>query len=120
MAISEEDRERLKEQYGGDRKTVFVEKEECGAFVFSKPTAVKWERCFSALCKETKGSKGPVIDQAYKTLCRDCLVYPTAADGKPDYVKMESLWAEYPAIHATIGGALADLAGAGEDHAGKL
>jgi len=119
MALTDEERDALRDRFGGERKTVFAENEECGAFLFTKPTAVKWERCFSALCKEVKGSKGPVIDQAYKQLCRDCMVHP-AADGKPDYVKLVALFEEFPAIHTSIGAKLADLAGAGEDHTGKL
>lgn len=114
MAISEETRAELREQHGD--KAVLVDN-DVGTFVFAKPKAIHWSRYVKALTSDDK-RRDKVADMAQ--LCRDCLVYPTGVDGRPDQSKLALLFEEYPAISATVCGDLSDLAGAGESHAGKL
>ncbi len=115
MAISEEERARLREQFDSE-KSVFVD-EEIGAFVFTRPKPLPWNRYFRGLSSDDK-KRDKNGDMAQ--LCRDCLAYPITSDGKPDLAKLAALFEELPGVVLSIVGELSDLAGAGASHVGKL
>lgn len=118
MALSEEQREDLKQQYGSNCVLVDKTDDGLGVFLFKKPSAVSFERYLDTLTTDRKGHKK---HSAFPQLCRECLVYPVNdATGKPDQSKLSTLFEEFPGLPATIAGELSDLAGAGESHAGKL
>lgn len=112
--LSEEQRDALKAEFG--EQSVIVDK-DMGCFVFKKPSAIHWERYQETLMSDNKKVKKGA---AFAQLCRDCLVSPKTAEGRPDLAAFTALSNEYPAIATTICGELADLAGAGESHVGKL
>ena len=113
MALSDEERQALKEKYGD--KTVVVENEH-GTFVFSKPGKAAWSRCLNKLASDDrKLDRVSTMDQ----LARDCLVYPEV-NGQPDRGKLTVMLEEYGALSQTLFGELGDLIGAGPSHAGKL
>lgn len=112
--LSDEQRDALKAEFS--ERSVIVDN-DVGCFVFRKPSAIHWERYQETLMSDSKKVKK---GSAFLQLCRDCLAYPKTAEGRPDLAAFAALSNEYPAIATTICGELADLAGAGESHVGKL
>ena len=112
--ISEKERAELLEKYGDE--VCFVHRRKHGTFVFRKPSPILWKKFQSALDKKN-ATRQVCVDQ----LCIDCLCYPEAADGRPDYAKLTALLEDYPALAMDeLFEDLAKLAMGREDISGKL
>jgi len=114
MALTNEDKQRLKQQYGD---LIYAKYPE-GEFLFRTPTEMVFSQFLSASASDKKGTNRLV---AFQQMCVGCLVYPETRPGEPDYGALQSLFQRLPGLPLNIGGELADLAGAGDTPSvGKL
>ena len=111
--VTDQLREELREKYG--EETCIVYRKKHGVFVFRKPSRVVWKK-FQVAVQKTN-DRQTCADQ----LCMDCLCYPEAEAGKPDFAKLTALFEDYPAISLDEAFEdLAKLAMGREDVSGKL
>lgn len=111
--ISEEKVAEFKAKYG--EKLAYHEDEKSGIFVFRKPSRPIWKK-FQAMI----GRKNADADACGEQLVIDCLCYPEAEAGKPDYPKLTALFDELPALPSRLFQELYELAQGRESASGKL
>jgi hypothetical protein len=111
--ISEEQREEFKTKFGDD--LAFHESEKYGVFVFKKPSRAIWRKFTSSSQR-----KNADADACGEEMVKNCLCFPEAETGKPDYTKLDALFSDFAALPQRLFNELYELAQGNENASGKL
>ncbi len=90
----------LREQHG---PIVAFEAGAMGAFAFRAASQAVHERMINKMASSDEKA------QALREYCASCLCYPVAADGKPDYKQVHTLFQAAPALPTDLLSKIQDL-----------
>jgi hypothetical protein len=91
MSISEEQSAQFKEKYG--EALAFHENAKHGLFIFRKPSKIIWKK-FRTMSNKPNAD----VDACAEDLVSNCLCFPEAEGGKPDFAKLRLLFEDCPAL----------------------